>query len=65
MRSRDLRNPPPGHFAVRCDRPWLFSAPGPKASRAVGARALPVPSYLRRRPPADRILPRGVRHAGR
>ncbi len=48
MRSRDLRNPPPGQFADRCDRPWLFSAPDPKAGRAVRARALPAPSYLRR-----------------
>jgi len=65
MRSREPRNPPPGQFADRVDRPWRVAVPGPKASRAAGARALPVPSYLRRRPPADRILPRGVRHAGR
>ncbi len=48
MRSRDLRNPPPGQFADRCDRPWRFAAPDPKAGRAVRARALPAPSYLRR-----------------
>ena len=65
MRSRDLRNPPPVQFADRCDRPRLFSAPDPKASRAVRARALPVPSYLRRPPLAGRMLPPGVRHAGR
>ena len=65
MRSRDLRNPPPVQFADRCDRPWRVAAPGPKASRAVKARALPVPSYRRRPPLAGRMLPPGVSHAGR
>jgi hypothetical protein len=65
MRSREPRNPAPGQFADRCGRPWRVAAPGPKASRTVRARALPVPSYLGRRPPADRTLPRGVSHAGR
>jgi broad specificity phosphatase PhoE len=65
MRSRDLRNPPPGQFADRCGRPWLFPAPDPKAGRAVRARAVPAPSYLRRPPLADRVLPPGVSHAGR
>jgi hypothetical protein len=64
MRSREPRNPQPGQFADRCDRPWRFAAPDPTGSRTVRARALPVPSYLRRRPSADRMLPGGVSHAG-
>ena len=62
MRSSEPRNPPRDRFAARFDRPWRFAVPGPKASRAAGARAERVPSSLRRRPP---MLPRGVSHVGK
>ena len=81
MRSGEPRKPPPGQLADCCHVPWRFAAPGPKASGEGRARPLDVPSYVPRpekrgrgfarsgrgpaAPPADRMLPQGVNHAGR